>query len=156
MSHTNFNTQKEYDDNIRESVRYILREQKTGIREYLLTTLYEDIDRSELVNNEDFTDASEADASSVTTYLSTVYDILRWSNNQAAIDDVDGIDASMGFDGIASMAAHYAYVADLDAALHRLTIDDILDLVGLAPADCLQESEDTVEPMIEPDTNLSE
>ncbi len=156
MSNLNFSTHAEYNKCVAESVRYILREQKAGIREYLSTTLYEDIDRNALVSREDFMAESEADASSMTTYLSTVYDVLRWSNNQAAIDDVDGIDASMGFDGIASMAAHYAYVADLDVELDRLTIDDILDILDLTDADCLQESEDTVEPTIEPDITLSE
>lgn len=156
MSNLNISTQAEYNKCVAESVRYILREQKAGIREYLSTTLYGDIDWGELVNREDYMSASEADANGMTTYLATVYDVLRWSNNQAAIDDVDGIDASMGFDGIASMAAHYAFVADLDAELDRLPIDDILDIVGLSQADCLQETEDTVESLDEPDTTLSE
>jgi hypothetical protein len=155
MSNLNFSTQAEYNKCISESVRYILRDQKAGIREYLSTTLYGDIDRNALVNSEDFMAESEADASSMTTYLSTVYDVLRWSNNQAAIDDVDNIDTSEGFDTIATQAAYYAVIADLDAELERLTIDDILDILDLTEADCLQESEDIVESLDEPDTTLA-
>lgn len=157
MSHTNFNTQKEYDDNIRESVRDMLRRQKVGIREHLSTTLYADLDTDEMINWDDWYTASHEEADSLVGYIATVQDILRWSEND---DDIDvnepELSLKVGFRQVQTKAAYYALRSDYDAALYRLSVDDILDIVGLSPDDCLQDVDDTIESLDEPDTTLAE
>ncbi len=157
MSHTNFNTQKEYDDNIRESVRDMLRRQKVGIREHLSTTLYADLDTDEMINWDDWHTASHEEADSLVGYIATVQDILRWSENDDEIDaNEPELSLKVGFRQVQTKAAYYALQADYYAALYRLTVDDILAIVGLSADDCLQEVDDTVEPTIESDTTLTE
>lgn len=159
MSNLSFDNERQYIQEIEASTKHLIREQKRTAIKYLAETTYENIDKDELINSTAFANDAQSEADTLTTYRKVTYQILLYSNNHDAIDSVETLDENGGINAAVASAAYYAVLADIDAEFARLTVDEILEILGLTKDDCMKEcslDEDTSESLDEFDTTLDE
>lgn len=100
----------------------------------------EDLSDSDWRNSEALSEAFDTDAGNTCTYTSTQYEIMRFTDNEDALLEVEGPTIKVeSFSDAVSKFSYYAYRQDLVDTLHNMSTDEAAVLLNVT--ECVECSE---------------